>query len=174
LESERSTVTSTYEGEWAGYEGATYRRFTCSDKSSIEFTDHPPNEQSGYTVYKAISEPVTEGSRDVPAEGIYEIRLWQGGYWLACHKDDLATTYGLAEQAIQIGAPIHAGSDLTNPHEDPEVRHLNKERSHMIGSYERDVTIVGDNITVANKVHEHLRVDWDICRVGSSGCTAAR
>ncbi len=60
FESEGSTVTSTYEGEWAGYEGATYRRFTCSDKSSTKFSDRPPNEQSGYMVYKTVSEPVTE------------------------------------------------------------------------------------------------------------------
>jgi hypothetical protein len=74
----------------------------------------------------------------------------------------------LAQQAIQIGAPIHAHSDLTNnSEEDPEVRHLNKERTHMIGSYERD-------ITRPDKSHKHFRVDWDICRVGSKGCTAAQ
>lgn len=145
-----------------GYQGAI-----CSDHASRELTD---NDRVGIFYYKTLDEPIKNGN-ELPPEGLYRLILGTGGPIVLplCEKT-FKHFDQLGGRPIEIGylwGPHSAPPDpakLASDAWDPQgYRKMSQNHMRMVGEY-----------TYQNQFKdgsEFVKVNWDICRAGSAGCS---
>jgi hypothetical protein len=154
--------------EGTQYEG-DYQGTLCSDHAVRLYRDIT----LGHFWYKTLDEPIKKGN-DIPPEGLYEL-VFLGvdapGIW-RCQGRLPQLTYDLGGNPIEIGylwGPHSVPPDrakLAADDWDPEgYRKMSANHSRMVGDY-----------TFENQFQdgsEHVKVNWNICRAGSAGCSMA-
>jgi hypothetical protein len=144
LRNEATHVESGYEGTFAG----------CpADQSSTTYSDEA--EAPSHIWYKTVDSEVSTDNRTLSREGSYTLNFGTC-CWQPCDLSfNEGLHYGLGFDSVYIGADRGVISDP-----DPD-RHMSEDRSRMVGSYAGDDTGI------------RYKVQWDICRTGSPGCTMA-
>jgi hypothetical protein len=151
--------------EGSQYDG-DYQGPVCSDHAVKPYRDIA----LGHFWYKTLTEPIKSGN-DIPSEGLYEL-VFSGvepPYIWSCQGRLPQLTYDLGGNPIEIGylwGPHSVPPDrpkLQSDDWDPEgYRKMSANHARMMGDY-----------TYENQFQdgsERVKVDWDICRVGSAGC----
>jgi hypothetical protein len=146
-----------------GYQGPL-----CSDHAAKQLTD---NDRVGFFWYKTLNEPIKNGI-DIPPEGLYRLTLGTGGPVVLplCQKY-YPSFDQLGGRPIEIGYlwGTHAippdQAKLQADDWDPEgYRKMSANHARMVGDYTFENQFLDGNGS------ERVKVDWDICRVGSAGC----
>lgn len=154
-----------------GYEGPR-----CSGKASTTYSDMNPE---GWYWYKTVDEPIKNGSSngtEIPPEGLFRLTFGTGGPvdMPSCHDPGGGQWHvdQLGNRPIEIGYPWGPGASppdqakLQSDGSDPEgFRKMSANHTRMEGSYAYEFKFpIGSS---------RLKVDWNICRAGSSGCSMA-
>ena len=148
-----------------GYQGAS-----CSDHAA---SSYPDDGIVGHFWYKTVNEPIKRGN-DIPPEGLYTLTLGTGGPVVLplCQKY-FRSFDQLGGRPIEIGylwGPGSAPPDrakLASDAWDPEgYRKVSADHARMVGDYTYENPCLDRSYC-----SEHVKVNWNICRVGSSGCS---
>jgi hypothetical protein len=151
--------------EGTEYQG-DYQGPACSDHAVRPYRDIT----LGHFWYKTLNEPIKK-EIDIPSEGLYHLNFLgvdAPGIW-RCQGRLPQLTYDLGGSPIEIGylwgehSVPRDRANLEAGEQDPEgYRKMSADHARMVGDY-----------TYENQFQdgsEHVKVNWNICRVGSAGC----
>lgn len=152
--------------EGTQYEG-DYQGPVCSDHAKEPYRDIA----LGHFWYKTLTEPIKNGI-DIPPEGLYTLTFLgvdAPGLWHCQGRVLPVLNYDLGGNPIEIGYlwGTHAippdRAMLQADDLDPEgYRKMSADHARMVGDYNYENQFQDGS--------EHVRVDWDLCRIGSAGC----